>query len=252
MTLVIRKPGSAGERWRVERNGLTVLLVSLVAIGVVMTIAGTVGDLRGWWSEKPFLTNLASGIASAGFGIPFAVVILRKLLMRQQLIDEWAARRRTGQQPLVDALGSFQDLLRDLKHGNYRGGPPLKAAVHDFEAASNRWSRWIGGDKPYIWIGTDMSRYSFVSHVTSEINEDLSEVSKALQQLERFYGQAEAVAQTGPHADDLGRKCIRFADRLVSNVGVVLALSRLEAHDEADLKRQFGLYVLRPKIAQGI
>jgi hypothetical protein len=49
----------------------------LVLLGLALVSGGVYGDANGWWDGRPFLLNLYSGITSACFGIPVALVILR-------------------------------------------------------------------------------------------------------------------------------------------------------------------------------
>jgi hypothetical protein len=52
--------------------------------GSVLIWLGLVGDRRGWWTDRPFLTNLVSGLTGACFGIPVALLILTELSNRQR------------------------------------------------------------------------------------------------------------------------------------------------------------------------
>lgn len=60
------------------------------------------GDATGFWSDKPFLTNMVSALAGAFFGIPFALVVLQRLAMDQaNRVERAGAQRlavRTGQE----------------------------------------------------------------------------------------------------------------------------------------------------------
>jgi hypothetical protein len=60
---------------------LTVTL--LVASGIVSFTVGIYGDFNDWWSDKPYATNIFTAFTSACFGIPIAVVLLRKLATMQ-------------------------------------------------------------------------------------------------------------------------------------------------------------------------
>jgi len=48
-------------------------------VGAVFAVSGVIADVLGWWGSLAFLTNLFSGITGAMFGIPFALIILRRL-----------------------------------------------------------------------------------------------------------------------------------------------------------------------------
>jgi hypothetical protein len=58
--------------------------VGLWLLGGSLTWLGIVGDLHGWWADRPFLTNLFSGAVGASFGIPVALVIIGEVAWRQR------------------------------------------------------------------------------------------------------------------------------------------------------------------------
>ena len=114
-------PGLFGElrsHWRDDirppvRRGLTVSLV----LAVLSVVGGGVGDLIGWWDRVPFLTNFATGITGALFGVPFALVVVGMITKRQaEEADRRAAKRLAG-----TALASLADA----------GGRVLRAGAED-------------------------------------------------------------------------------------------------------------------------
>jgi hypothetical protein len=58
--------------------------VALWALGACLAILGVFGDARGWWTPRPFLTNVVSGLTTASFGIPVALLVLGELATRQR------------------------------------------------------------------------------------------------------------------------------------------------------------------------
>lgn len=71
-------------------RGLWVLVGGLLAFGVICFVFGLIGDLHGWWTSLGFVSNVMAGVTSACFGIPFAVVVLRRL---QRYLDANAGKR---------------------------------------------------------------------------------------------------------------------------------------------------------------
>ncbi|WP_432138642.1 hypothetical protein [Streptomyces sp. bgisy154] len=55
----------------------------LWALGLLTLFLGIYGDECGWWSDRSFLTNIASGVTAALFGIPVALLFLSQLATLQ-------------------------------------------------------------------------------------------------------------------------------------------------------------------------
>jgi hypothetical protein len=71
--------------------------VVLWVLGAGLAVLGIVGDDRDWWKDRPFLTNLVSGVTGAGFGIPLALLVLSGLARRQAAwADSASFQRRSG------------------------------------------------------------------------------------------------------------------------------------------------------------
>lgn len=68
-----------GSFWTSISPGSRYVLVVCWLFGLVIIGIGVNGDSNGWWSERPFITNLVSSITGALIGIPFALVVLQKL-----------------------------------------------------------------------------------------------------------------------------------------------------------------------------
>jgi hypothetical protein len=69
-------------------------VVALLSAGTVLAVLGAVGDAFGTWSRFPFLTNLASSLTGALFGLPVALVVVQRLLQAQTDANERAAAWR--------------------------------------------------------------------------------------------------------------------------------------------------------------
>ncbi|MGW6927530.1 hypothetical protein ACWGA9_40785 [Streptomyces sp. NPDC054950] len=66
----------------------------LPLLGALCLALGIIGDSRGWWVDRSFLTNLASSITGLFFGVPFALIVLSRLGEAQAEISEKREVRR--------------------------------------------------------------------------------------------------------------------------------------------------------------
>jgi hypothetical protein len=80
--------------WTETGPALRTALVVLPTAGGVLFLLSLWGDVVGFWTDKPFLTNVSSSVISALFGIPFALVILQRLSIDQASRLERLAVRR--------------------------------------------------------------------------------------------------------------------------------------------------------------
>jgi hypothetical protein len=86
------------------------LLIGAFALGAVAFVLGWLGDERDFWVTRPFATNLLSSFTAAMFSIPLAVVVLQRVLFRQQEhADSVSAVRNAASatSQLMDMRGSF-------------------------------------------------------------------------------------------------------------------------------------------------
>jgi hypothetical protein len=67
-----------GNRHDRFRKWIALASIGLVFLGLAAVVVGLIGDGRDWWEARPFLTNLLSTISGACFGIPVAIVVLRR------------------------------------------------------------------------------------------------------------------------------------------------------------------------------
>lgn len=91
------------------RDPMLILGIVLALVGLALSILGLKADSGHWWADEPFLTNMVSGVASACFGIPFALVVLARLNVRQlrQVRDQEARSLRSH---------SFHDLKSRIQN----------------------------------------------------------------------------------------------------------------------------------------
>jgi len=80
--------------WGTLHPRLRPTVVALLTAGTVLAALGAVGDGAGVWSRFPFLTNLASSLTGALFGLPVALVVVQRLLQAQTEANDRAAAWR--------------------------------------------------------------------------------------------------------------------------------------------------------------
>ncbi|WP_173079711.1 hypothetical protein [Phytohabitans rumicis] len=165
-----RQPGTAGGLRRdVVRGG-------------VSTVLGAIGDFAGWWDELPFLTNLASTVTGALFGVPLALIVLQgftanesqkrdqrgvatlaKATVREILHDV------TGLTTGANDVGELYDRIRVLndellpaardKHSQ----PLLVAAVREWRDIHDVWSRaLVSQDRAQRLLRDAAARWRFM------------------------------------------------------------------------------------------
>ncbi|MER7271694.1 hypothetical protein ABT344_25730 [Micromonospora carbonacea] len=67
------------EAWAQTGRPVRVASLGMWSAGGLGTVVGVVGDQLGWWDDRPFLTNLMSSLVGALFGIPLALIVLRRV-----------------------------------------------------------------------------------------------------------------------------------------------------------------------------
>jgi hypothetical protein len=90
-------------------RGLRWFLCGLGALGTCGFIIGLIGDLRGWWTNLGYTSNVLAGVTGACFGIPFAVLVLQRLLNENQL----RANRRNLQNRMVANLTNIEIIVAE-------------------------------------------------------------------------------------------------------------------------------------------
>ncbi len=69
--------------WRATTPEVRALCIVLWTAGVITLAAGAWGDFNGWWDDHGFLSNVASSAASGLLGVPFALVVIQHITLRQ-------------------------------------------------------------------------------------------------------------------------------------------------------------------------
>ncbi|MEV6621025.1 hypothetical protein AB0M83_02455 [Amycolatopsis sp. NPDC051106] len=78
---------------------------------LILLITGLYGDSKGFWSSRPFLTNIWTTATGACVGIPVAVGLLQKVAAAQADKAQWRITRRTLQVSVSELTESFKSLL---------------------------------------------------------------------------------------------------------------------------------------------
>jgi len=77
---------------------LKAIFIICPVLGLAGLAGGYTADVAGWWERYPFLSNLASNVVSALFGIPLVYVILQRLANKQSTkVRELALQKRRCQ-----------------------------------------------------------------------------------------------------------------------------------------------------------
>jgi hypothetical protein len=75
-------------------KALQALTTTLALLAVVLLAVGVTGDVRNWWDDLGFVSNVLAGATGACFGIPFAVLILQRILKDEEKRREAGDLRR--------------------------------------------------------------------------------------------------------------------------------------------------------------
>lgn len=102
--------------WARAGRPTRVLVASLMTLGVCVLTAGLLSDRYGWWTSLPFLTNLASGLTSACFGVPFALLVLSSLTS----IEDEQQQQRNAENLRRGALEALEAAVRQVTSSGTR------------------------------------------------------------------------------------------------------------------------------------
>lgn len=139
----------------------------MVLVGLGLIVWGLCADYSGRWTDHPFATNIASGLASALVGIPTSVLLIATVLdrVRQGRIEHdvrttalgaardiadltslMLASRKSGTtvQQVVAAAGEIEDFLD--RRDSFRGPDSVQAAaalIEDSIVETTVWKRSV-------------------------------------------------------------------------------------------------------------
>jgi hypothetical protein len=103
----VTRSGWIARAWADTGGGVRVACLVMWLLGVLTTAAGVLGDAQGWWTDRPFLTNLVSSLAGALFGIPIALIVIQRITALETY-------RRERQDVVRFARVTIDDLLDNL------------------------------------------------------------------------------------------------------------------------------------------
>jgi hypothetical protein len=128
-----------GTAWQEIPGGLQALCVTLWCIGFPLLGFGWWGDASGFWSSKPFLTNVFSSLTAVAFGVPFAVIVLGRVGVAQAELVEARAAQRLAARVSEDFLSAARRLLRGPPISLQEAGTGLASAEATAQEAIRRW-----------------------------------------------------------------------------------------------------------------
>ena len=137
--------------WQNVSPWLRAACLAMWAGAAVVTAVGVAGDLTGWWMRLPFLTNVASSLAGALFGVPFALLVLQRVAATererysqreaQRFARVAAAAVAAEVQRLVPAPAQLADLASQLRR---LGGALADAGRPDAGQFTAMLTDWLG------------------------------------------------------------------------------------------------------------
>jgi hypothetical protein len=116
-----------------------VLGAVLWTIGAVLLAAGWWGDEAGFWSDKPFLTNVFSSMTAVSFGIPLALIVLQRMGVAQTEAVEARAARRLAVKVAGDLVAAVPRLHPGAASDLLAAKTGLFAAERAAQEAIRRW-----------------------------------------------------------------------------------------------------------------
>lgn len=130
-------PKAVAGEWRKTPYIIRALGIISFSLGSILALLGLLGDLLNLWSKFPFLTNLASSVTGALFGIPLALVFLQRLSTLQSDSFERNAVREEGRRAarklskaVQAVVGGFElTELRAEQDRAYEVGANISAAL---------------------------------------------------------------------------------------------------------------------------
>ncbi|MGK5553443.1 hypothetical protein ACSNOI_17665 [Actinomadura kijaniata] len=123
----------ARRTWQETSPTLRTLAVVLWSLGAILLALGWWGDTVGFWQDRPFLTNVASSLVGAAFGVPLALVVLQQLATSQAEAVEARAARRLASQAAERLMELVEGLWGSIPGGASRAveGARQLAATDD-------------------------------------------------------------------------------------------------------------------------
>jgi hypothetical protein len=119
-----------------------ILLLALLVLGLGLLAAGLTADHYGWWATRPFLTNVISGLTSACFGVPFALLVLSSLTSMED-----SQRQRQRAEALRDeAFSALEASIRRV--GSSRADPRIDLSLDSLTVPALAAADQLRGNLP--------------------------------------------------------------------------------------------------------
>ncbi len=184
------------------------LAPTMVLVGLGLIVWGLCADYSGRWNDRPFATNIASGLASALVGIPTSVLLIATVLDRVR-------QGRIEHEVRTTALGSAQDIavLTSLMLASRKSGSTVQqvvVAAREIEEFLDRRDSLRGPDSVQTaaaLIARSVVVPSAWSHSVEAIVADVNELARA-----RRLANANGVDFPGAVTDVLAEDVARLAE----------------------------------------
>lgn len=159
---MVRPAGPVRRLWAETSPGLRTTSLIMWATAAAGTFAGILGDHEGWWADQAFLTNLTSSLVTALFGVPLALIVIRRIsAVESSRLDRAAAVQfaRLTVDRLIETLAPvlrdpaeavvLKDRLRDLDarlrtRPEHRFGPASAQVLAEWTAVANALPTAVG------------------------------------------------------------------------------------------------------------
>lgn len=99
------------QTWRDTTHAVRVCLIVMWITSGVFLAGGLFGDSQGFWGNKPFATNVLTGLTGALFGIPLALLVFQQISNQQDAQREARAARRLASRVSAELHASVRKLI---------------------------------------------------------------------------------------------------------------------------------------------
>jgi hypothetical protein len=105
--------GWVARAWSDAGSGVRTASLVMWTLGLITTAAGVVGDVREWWGDLPFLTNLLSSLAGTLMGIPLALLVVHRITSNETRRQEKHESIRLARVATAEMIRTVRMLSRD-------------------------------------------------------------------------------------------------------------------------------------------
>ena len=156
LALVVALSRSVSYEWGQIGRPVRLFCGSSIISGIIFLFLFTPADLTGFWNDHPYLSNLASNVTGALFGIPIAIVLLSRINARySESLDEKKTKKL-----LLLAIDGFDELVHSVlpqqEAGRRAADQPTFDLVANYRSMEMRLLQLESQDLEF----TDARRYS--------------------------------------------------------------------------------------------